>query len=78
MHFKCSQVGIVYVTALSGRLHPNASGRQANTFTINCVPDETFVIEQAKSSGDLAIVHVFTPQALTASTLKVLTCGFPA
>ncbi len=77
MHFKCSRAGTVYVVTLKGGLQPKESGRQANTFTTTCVPGEMPVIEQAKSSDDLTTVHVVTPQALRASTLKDSTFGLP-
>ncbi len=77
MYFKYSRAGIVYVVTLNGGLHPNASGRQANTSTTNCIPDETPVIEQVESTDDLATVHVANPQALRASTLKNATVGLP-
>ncbi len=64
------------MVVVNGVLQPNAQGRQANTFTTNCVPGETPVIEQAKSSDVLATVHEVTPHTLRASTLKDSTAGF--
>ncbi len=66
----------MYVVFLNGELQPNTQGRQANTFTTNCIPDGMPVIEQAKSFDVLFTVHVVTPHALRASTLKNSTAGF--
>ncbi len=67
----------MYDIIFNGALQPNALGRHADICAKNCVPEERPVIAHSNSSDDLSMMHILTPHALCALTLKVVTCGFP-